>query len=115
MLSPDDYKYLAFQFWQEGIARYTEYRVAQLAAEKYKPSESFRNLPDFTSFGQVADDVRKRIFRQLSSQRLGESRREVVYPFGAAEALLLDRLKPSWRSRYFVDMFDLGKYFGKSG
>ena len=27
MLSPDDYRYFSFQVWQEGIARYTEYRM----------------------------------------------------------------------------------------
>ena len=33
-LSPDDYKYFSFQMWQEGVARYTEYRVAKLAAAR---------------------------------------------------------------------------------
>jgi len=35
----------------------------------------------------------------------------MFYPFGAAEALLLDKVNPSWRSRYFVEKFDLGKYY----
>src|SRR3989442_6626141 len=25
-IAPDEYRYLSFQLWQEGIARYTEYR-----------------------------------------------------------------------------------------
>lgn|GEM_PF-6436992 len=27
----------AFQVWQEGVARYSEYRVAELASKKYEP------------------------------------------------------------------------------
>jgi hypothetical protein len=111
MLSPDDYKYLSFQLWQEGIARYTEYRVAELAAERYKPSQGFRALKDYATFAQVAQATRAGVIRQLLTVRLGASKREVVYPFGAAEGLLLDSVSPSWRSRYFADRFDLGRYY----
>jgi hypothetical protein len=113
-LGPDDYKYLSFQFWQEGIARYTEYRVAELAAERYRPSKEFRAQKDYKTFAQVAQATRERIINQLLTVRLGESKREAVYPFGAAEGLLLDRVSPSWQSRYFVDKFDLGEYYGDS-
>jgi hypothetical protein len=110
-LSQDDYKYISFQFWQEGIARYTEYRVAELAASKYKPSKEYRALKDFTPFAQVANETRERIIKQLLTEQLGESKREVVYPFGAAEGLLLDSINPSWHGRYVVDKFDLNKYY----
>ena len=49
-LSPDDYKYFSFQMWQEGIARYTEYRMAKLAAKSYRPSKAFRTLKDYQPF-----------------------------------------------------------------
>ena len=111
MLNADDYRYFSFQLWQEGIARYTEYHVARLASLGYEPSETFRALRDFTSFEQTASAIRDRIFKQLLTQKLGESKREVFYPFGAAEGLLLDRVNPRWKSRYFVDKFDLRKYF----
>lgn len=111
MLDPNDYKYFSFQLWQEGVARYTEYRAAQFAASKYKPTNEFQSLKDFTPFGQVAISTYERIFKQLATQKLGESKREMFYPFGGAEALLLDKVNPSWRSRYFVEKFDLGKYF----
>lgn len=114
MLSPDDYKYFSFQFWQEGIARYTEYRVAKLAAAGYNPSKAFRALNDFTPFAQEADETRRRTIKQLLTEQLGESKREVVYPFGAAEGLLLDKVNPWWQSRYFVDRFDLANYYQPS-
>lgn len=111
MLAPDDYKYISFQFWKEGIARYTEYRVAQLAATKFKPSKEFQALPDYKPLADVARETRERIFRQLAKQKLAESKREVVYSYGAAEGLLLDRITPGWRRKYFDEKFDLGKFY----
>jgi hypothetical protein len=111
MLAPDDYKYFSFQFWKEGIARYTEYRLAQMAAANYRVSKEFRALPDYQSFSELAKSTRARIFRQLETQKLGEAKREVVYSFGAAEGLLLDQINPGWRRRYFVEKFDLGKLY----
>lgn len=109
LVSAEDYKYLAFQFWKEGIARYTEYRVAQLAAARFRPSREFRSLPDYRPLAEFARTTYEGIFRQLRTQKLGETKREVVYSFGAAEGLLLDQLKPNWRRRYFLAKFDLGK------
>src|SRR5262249_6884327 len=53
-LKPNDYKYASFQLYQEGIARYTQYRMAELAGRKAKPSKEFRSLPDFTAFDKEA-------------------------------------------------------------
>src|SRR6266404_1198604 len=113
MISTDDYKYLSFQFWKEGIARYTEYQSARVAAAGYKPGKEFVALKDYRSFADVAKTTYDGIFRQLITQKLGESKREVVYSFGAAEGLLLDKVNPLWRSRYFKDKFDLDKYFAQ--
>ena len=109
MVSPADDRYLSFQFWKEGIARYTEYHLARLAATNYVPSREFRALKDYRSFRDIAKSTRERIFQQLLTQKLGESRREVVYSFGAAEGLLLDQINPGWRRRYFVEKFSLEK------
>ena len=111
MISTDDYKYLSFQFWKEGIARYTEYQVARVAAAKYQPSNELVGLKDYRSFADFAKTTYDGIFRQLLAQKLGESKREVVYSFGAAEALLLDKVNPRWRSRYFKDKFELDTHF----
>jgi hypothetical protein len=111
MLAPDHYKYFSFQFWKEGVARYTEYRVAQMAATKYRVSKEFRALQDYQSFAEVARTTRERIFRQLETQKLGEAKREVVYSFGAGEGLLLDQINPGWRRRYFAEKFDLRKLY----
>jgi hypothetical protein len=111
MISPADYRYLSFQLWKEGVSRYTEYRVAQLAAREYKPSKEFEALKDYMSFNEVADKIMKNILRQLTTLKFDESRREAFYPFGAGEALLLDRANPKWQSSYSVERFYIDRYF----
>lgn len=112
VLSADDYKYFSFQVWQEGMARYTELRVAELAAERFEPSREFRALKDYTPFKQVAASILDRqILSNLTELRLGQSERLVFYPFGAAEGLLLDRANPAWRRRYLTEKFYVEKYF----
>ena len=111
VLAPSDSRYLSFQFWQEGIARYTEIRIAEQAAAKYRPRKQFLALKDYTPFADVGKETRERSLRQLIRQELARSRREVVYPFGAAEALLLDRVSPRWQKHYFKEKFALDQYF----
>ncbi|MBA2504260.1 MAG: hypothetical protein H0V27_15405 [Pyrinomonadaceae bacterium] len=108
-ISADDYKYFSFQLWQEGIARYTEYRVAQLAATQYKPPAKFRTLEDFTPFEHTARAIRERIYNQLRTVKLSDAQRTAFYSLGAGEGLLLDRVNRRWRSSYFVEKFDLGR------
>ncbi|MEP6820483.1 MAG: hypothetical protein ABJA18_13185 [bacterium] len=111
ILSPDDYRYFSFQTWQEGIARYTEYRIAKLATSGYKPSKAFRALKDYQTFGEVAEDIKSGILSELTTVKLEDSKRVIFYALGAGEGLLLDRVNPLWRQRYFVDRFYLDKYF----
>jgi hypothetical protein len=115
MLSSDDYKYLSFQLWKEGIARYTEDRVAHWAAANYQPGRAFRELKDFTTFAAVANQVRKGIVHELSTLKLEEYKRVAFYPLGAGEGLLLDRANRKWRNRYFAEKFDNEKYFEAVG
>ena len=111
LVTADDYKYLSFQLWKEGIARYTEDRVAHWAATKYQPSREFRALPDYTTFSAAAAQVRAGIMHELSTLKLEEYQRVAFYPLGAAEGLLLDRANPKWHRRYFAEKFDNEKYF----
>ena len=111
MLNPDDYRYFSFQVWQEGIARYTEYRIAELAAKKHKPSKEFRALKDYKPFKEVADEIKSGILKELSTLELNDYQRVAFYPLGAGEGLLLDRINPQWQSRYFINKFYVDKYF----
>lgn len=111
MLKEDDYKYFAFQIWKEGIACYTEYKTALLAFASFEPSKEFRALNDYNSFRDVAQEILSGIERELRSVRLDKQKRTVVYNFGAAEGLVLDRAKPEWRAQYLAEKFSLDKHF----
>ncbi|HZS09583.1 MAG TPA: hypothetical protein VFD58_32445 [Blastocatellia bacterium] len=111
MLAADDYRYLSFQLWQEGIARYTEYRVAKLAAKRYEPGREFRALKDFTPYAQVAEDILNGLLKKLTGLNLAESQRSAFYPMGAVEGLLLDRIDATWQRRYLTERFSLDSYF----
>jgi hypothetical protein len=110
-LSPDDYRYWSFQMWQEGIARYTEYRMADLAARRYRPTKAFRALKDYQPFARVAEQTKENILGQLKDAQLGTSQRVLFYALGAGEGFLLDRLNPRWRGRYLAEKFYLDKYY----
>lgn len=105
-----DDRYLAFQLWQEGIARYTEIRVAQMAAERAAPSPAFLALDDATSYAAAAESLRERLARDLADLDLTVVGRLAFYPLGAAQGLLLDALRPGWRQRYLAEPFDLDRY-----
>jgi len=108
-LSEPDDRYLAFQLWQEGVARYVEIRVAERAGE---PLPAFRALRDAESYATAAADLRQQVVNQLRVLDAA-SGRAIVYPVGAAEALLLDATRPGWRARYLAEPFDLGRYIGE--
>jgi hypothetical protein len=113
MLAPDDYKYFSFQLWKEGVARYTEYRITSEAARHYTPSKEFAALKDFTptAFADDAEGALVKILADLQTLSLDKWQRVAFYPFGAAEALLLDRVNPNWKKRYFTEKFFLDKFF----
>jgi len=97
------YDYSRFQEWQEGIAFYTEYRMAELAAGgDYQPTEAFRQLPDYKSYRQVwNEDYKNRTFLVKHAGRAAQSR-TAFYHLGLGKGLLLDRLMPDWKTRYFA-------------
>jgi hypothetical protein len=111
VLSPEAYRYFSFQVWQEGVARYIEYQTAQWAARKYEPTDEFRSLSHYKPFSVAARDLQKRIMRRLSSTSLGEDKRVAFYPFGAGEALLLDRVTSTWQQLYWKEKFYVERYY----
>ncbi|HXG91579.1 MAG TPA: hypothetical protein VNN73_04325 [Blastocatellia bacterium] len=108
-LSEDDYKYFSFQLWQEGFARYTEYRIAGLAASQYRPSAQFRSLKDFTPFRDACERIIQ--LPKLLDLSLEKDQRVAFYLVGAAEAILLDDINPKWQQQYFANKFFTERYF----
>ena len=107
---PGDRKYFGFQLWQEGVARYTQIKAAEAAAD-YRPSAAFAALPDFTPFSSYALTARARTLDELAHIDMTKSKRDVVYSFGAAEALLLDRINPTWKDNYFKHLLTTDPLF----
>jgi hypothetical protein len=104
-----DDRYLEFQLWQEGVARYAELRLAaQAASLSAGPDAAFQALPDYAPYHEVAAAMRHEVLLALTTQRLDRTRRVTFYAAGAALALALDRLEPAWRTRYFTEPFRLG-------
>ena len=110
MLPDDDHKYFSFQLWQEGIARYTEVRSAEAAAE-YQPTKEFAALEDYEPVSSYARRAREKTLDELKRANLTSWKRTVVYSFGAAEGFLLDRSNPAWREQYFKRMLSTDSYF----
>lgn len=102
---PDNkfYNYSQFQELSEGIAFYTEYKMAEAAAnDNYQPTEAFRKLPNYKNYQQVWDEEYKnRIFLVKHAGRAAQSR-TAFYHLGLGKGLLLDRLMPDWKTRYFA-------------
>jgi hypothetical protein len=109
-LAPDDRKYLSFQFWKEGIARYVQVKSAEAAAG-YQPTPEFAALADYEPFAVYAKRFRGDTMRELGEADLAKSKRIVVYSFGACEGFLLDRVDPKWKGDYFEHPFTLDPYF----
>jgi hypothetical protein len=109
-LSTDDRKYLSFELWKEGIARYVQVKSAEAAAD-YKPTAEYAALADYESFPDYARRARSETMQELKQADLAQEKRVVVYSFGAGEGFLLDRLNPAWKDGYFQHAFTLDPYF----
>lgn len=108
-LRPPDYRYFSFQLWQEGIARYTEYKFLELMKD-YVPGPVIRAMPDFIAFEAYKSSIFTNELTALKTVKLSGGKRVCFYSAGFAEGLLLDRLNPAWRELYLADRFFLEKY-----
>jgi hypothetical protein len=106
-LSPEDYRYLEFQFWQEGVARYVEYAALEAAVAEGQGGAAFRSLPDYEPYAAALERRRQGLRQELDTLALGRDRRVAFYPLGAAIALLLDRSRPGWKREYAERPFAL--------
>lgn len=85
-VSVNDWKYLELQLWAEGVARWTEIEIATRSPDR-KVVES-------------GDSLRRRTISSLLALDAVKSGREIVYPYGATEAMLLERCTSTWRQNY---------------
>lgn len=112
MINEKDYIYFSFQIWQEGIARYTELKAAELMSEgKFEHSEKYSALEDYVSPDTFYNGIINQLMVNADKQELNINKRECFYTLGALEGLILDRINPGWKERYFPEKFFVEKYF----
>ncbi len=112
LLADADYRYFSFQIWQEGLARYTEYKLLELL-KNYKPSKEMLALPDFKSFSELKSKMYQNEIENLIKNKLADTKRICFYSIGLAEGIILDRLSKSWRKKYLTDKFYIEHYSKK--
>lgn len=105
-LNNDDRKYYMFQIWQEGIARYTEYKFLE-AISGYESTPEYSGLAGNVSFSEFKGAFFNTHKKFLEDFSLKENKRGCFYEIGFAEGILLDAADPGWRSRYFEPMFSI--------
>jgi hypothetical protein len=110
-LREPDRKYMSFQLWQEGVARYTELRVAQWGETHYTPSEAFQKLEDYAPIANTANLQFQILQRACYKIPLGGLQRMSFYIIGCAEAYIINRADPVWMNRYFSPMLTLDHFF----
>lgn len=89
--------------WEEGLAKYVELSMWQVASSTpdYATLPAMDADPDFKGYATFSQRFKQEI-SQMKAQgtRTGETR---FYYTGMAQAMLLDRLLPDWKSRIFKD------------
>lgn len=110
VLTPSDYKYFSFQLWQEGLARYTEYKFLE-KLENYQPSQELIALKDYVSFDEVKEQLYESEIKNIKELKLEDAQRVSFYSTGFAEGILLDRFNPDWRKKYLIEKFFIEQYF----
>jgi hypothetical protein len=106
-LDPAAARYLDFQLWQEGVARFVELRVAEEGATRWAPVPGGLAETRRRELPEVARAARGDLLAELESPDLARRRRVSFYAYGAGAALLLDRTEPEWKARYEAPRFRL--------
>jgi hypothetical protein len=96
-------RYSVFQEWSEGVAAYTEFKIAEAAGTtNYQPTAAFSMLPDFQGYASVWKvDYRNRPYLVKHAGRATKSR-TTFYHLGMGKALALDLVLPGWKTKYFM-------------
>jgi hypothetical protein len=112
LLQPADYRYFSFQVWQEGLARYTEYKFLELL-DQYSASAEVTALPGFVQFSEYKKQLYESEFKNLTNLSLNKDKRICFYSLGFAEGILLDKLNPKWHSLFLKRKFYIERYSRK--
>jgi len=111
-----------FREWEEGLAKYTELAIWKCAASDtaYKPVKALSADPDFKGYRSFD---RKWTEELITLRRQSQGDEIRFYYAGMAQAFLLDRLNPEWRTKilqsdiFLEDLLSeaLASFLGRSG
>lgn len=107
----ENYRYYSFQLWQEGLARYTEMKLMEKLNDGYEPTKAFQNLSDYQPMNEIIIYAFKELQQTLKNAKLSEYERVLFYTIGAGEGLLLDKVNPAWKEKYFTEKFYIENYY----
>lgn len=93
------WRYAELELWKEGVARWTEIQLG-------------KSFPD-PAVRQSAAALQKKSVDWLTTHDIATSKREFVYPYRAAEAMLLEACGPWWRTEY-PKLLALGPLFDEA-
>ena len=85
-----DWRYLEFQLWQEGVARWTELTAAQRSRDP--------------ALREVGASQERAVVQELGAANLTRDGRIALYALGAGEAMLLERCRSRWQARYPAEL-----------
>jgi len=109
-LSENDYKYLLFQWYQEGVARFTEYAFLELL-KNYIPEIEVSSLNDFIPYDKYIHEFYLKHIANVTNLKLDKFKRVTVYDVGFAESLVIRKKNPDWNNNYLKEKFDLRKFY----
>ncbi|HEY0679637.1 MAG TPA: hypothetical protein VGD17_15235 [Chitinophagaceae bacterium] len=110
LLDSSDYRYFSLQIWQEGMARYAEFKFLSVMTG-YTPTVECSQLSDFQPFSDLKNKYYKRELNNITALELSKEKRIVFYSLGFGEGLLLDKINKNWRDLYNREKFFIEKYF----
>ena len=103
LAQPKDYLYSEVQEWSEGVAAYTQYRLAEAAVQNnYVPTAVFRTLPGFHGYTASWKQTYQNWPYLVKHAGRAARDRNAFYHLGMGKALALDKVYPSWKTQYFA-------------
>lgn len=102
-LNPKSYRYSEFQEWNEGVAKYTEYRFAERATQpNYKPELRFRSLHGFKGYAELWKSTYANVPHLVKNAGRAAQNRDAFYHLGLGKSLALDNVSRDWKKKYFT-------------
>ncbi len=101
-LTPEDFRYMEFQLWQEGIARYIEHEYS-LVLDELKDELRLKK----GRFNEIAQEKLMTGLKNLRTINAYADKRVVFYDLGWGIGMILGRMNKQWKQDYWKDRFTI--------